>query len=229
MNDDRTYVQPEVSEGVRLNLGCGRRPREGWVNVDSAELPGVDYVVDLDGGNGAGWSHSHTLVQLASALNGEHSKIGDSYDTVDEFYMSHVLEHLHHPLPLMESCWVLAKPGALFTILCPHGASDDADEDPTHVRKLFPGSFSYFAQPTFWRADYGYRGDWQPESVELKVHGHVIGSCTNMDELKWRLLHDRNVVAEMEVKLRAVKPAREPGEKKDMVPFELTVSEAVDG
>jgi len=35
---------------VRLNLGCGLQPMDGWVNVDRCDLPGVDLVYDLDSG-----------------------------------------------------------------------------------------------------------------------------------------------------------------------------------
>jgi predicted SAM-dependent methyltransferase len=31
----------------RLNIGCGRHPLEGWTNLDSQRLPGVDRVVDV--------------------------------------------------------------------------------------------------------------------------------------------------------------------------------------
>lgn len=33
--------------GVRLNLGCGHTPLDGYVNVDQRELPGVDIVADV--------------------------------------------------------------------------------------------------------------------------------------------------------------------------------------
>ena len=33
---------------LRLNLGCGSRPVDGWVNVDRHAGPGVDVVHDLD-------------------------------------------------------------------------------------------------------------------------------------------------------------------------------------
>jgi hypothetical protein len=33
--------------GLRLNLGCGHLPLEGYVNVDRRELPGVDVVADV--------------------------------------------------------------------------------------------------------------------------------------------------------------------------------------
>ena len=33
--------------GLKLNLGCGHIPLEGYVNVDRRELPGVDVVADV--------------------------------------------------------------------------------------------------------------------------------------------------------------------------------------
>lgn len=33
---------------LRLNLGCGRDIREGWVNSDFIQGPGVDVVADLE-------------------------------------------------------------------------------------------------------------------------------------------------------------------------------------
>jgi hypothetical protein len=35
--------------GLRLNLGCGSRPLDGFVNVDPLEAPGVDVVADAGG------------------------------------------------------------------------------------------------------------------------------------------------------------------------------------
>lgn len=31
----------------RLNLGCGRDIKKGWINLDILKLPGVDVVYDL--------------------------------------------------------------------------------------------------------------------------------------------------------------------------------------
>ena len=33
---------------MKLNVGCGRNTLEGWLNLDSQALPGVDIVADLD-------------------------------------------------------------------------------------------------------------------------------------------------------------------------------------
>jgi SAM-dependent methyltransferase len=90
-------------------------------------------------------------------------------DSVDEFLLRHVIEHIHASLEMMQELYRLAKPNAFATIVVPFGASDPAWEDPTHVRAYFPGSFDYFSQPNYWRADYGYRGDWQPRKIGLFV------------------------------------------------------------
>jgi SAM-dependent methyltransferase len=179
----------EAPSGLRLNLGCGRSPLAGWVNVDSVALPGVDLVVDLDD-------------VRARAL-----PFPDA--SVDSFALSHVLEHIRNTLPLMEELHRVARPGATAVVRLPHGASDDAAEDPTHVRAYFPGSFGYFSQPYYWRADYGYRGDWQAQRVTLLV------SVTDLDRdgidgLWARIQRERNLVQEMVVELVAIKPIRAP-------------------
>ena len=142
----------EAGEGIRLNLGCGRSPMEGWVNVDSVELPGVDVVADLEKG-----------------------KLPFDDESVREINGSHVIEHIRDPLGLMAELYRVAKPGAVAVFRTPYGSSDDADEDPTHVRRYFWGSWGYFSQPYYWRADYGYRGDWEVEDVLLTVDAEFNG------------------------------------------------------
>lgn len=186
---------------MRLNLGCGRDIRPGWVNVDSFAAPGVDLVVDLDAN--------------------PHLPYPDN--SVEHIEGSHVIEHLHHPLPLMQELWRVAKPDALCVFRCPYGSSDDADEDPTHVRRLFAGSWIYFGQGAYWRADYGYRGDWQPVAVEL--HVDPVFSEQSDAEVMARVQLQRNVVREMVATLRAVKPAR-PAVRESQEPFDVVIVRA---
>ena len=128
---------------LRLNVGCGRTLLPDWINLDVRPLPGVDLVADLDGRGSAGPAAAPLPLPDGS---------------VEEFLLSHVLEHIREPLPMMEELWRVAAPGARMTVRCPYGSSDDAWEDPTHVRAIFLQSFGYFSQPYYWRADYGYRG-----------------------------------------------------------------------
>lgn len=174
----------------RLHLGCGRSPLAGWVNLDSARLPGVDVVADLD-------ECRRTPLPFPD-------------EAFEEFLGRHVLEHLREPLAFMQELHRVARPGARAVFHLPYGSSDDAFEDPTHVRPYFLNSFMYFAQPTYYRADYGYRGDWQPETIRLLMPAARYAGRSEAELLE-EVNSARNCVREMRVELRAVKPARIPG------------------
>jgi SAM-dependent methyltransferase len=172
----------------RLNLGCGRNPLEGWINLDSARLPGIDVVADLE-------RCANTPLPFDD-------------DSIDEFLMSHVLEHIRAPLPLMQELWRIAKPTGRLTIRAPYGHSDDAWTDPTHVRPYFIHSFGFFSQPLYWRADYGYRGDWKTNRIVLFLDPRERN--TPPQQVMDKVMSLRNVVKEMVAELTAVKPARPP-------------------
>lgn len=174
---------------MKLHLGCGRNAMPGWLNVDSVALPGVDRVADLD-----------DLAAVPLPLED---------DSVDEFLAAHLIEHLRNPLPFMQELWRVAKPGAMLQLRVPYGSSDDTWEDPTHIRPYFLNSFTYFQQPAYCRADYGYRGDWQCDLIRLFVSGDRYRHRSRADVLLE--VHGlRNVVMEMHAFCYAVKPGREP-------------------
>jgi SAM-dependent methyltransferase len=175
-----------AATGMRLNLGCGRDIRPGWVNADTVPLPGVDVVTDFDD---------------APSFPFADGTVGYSEGV-------HVIEHLANPLPFMAELWRVTRRGGTAVFRCPYGATDDADEDPTHVRRMFPGSWGYFSQPYYHRASYQYEGDWQLTDLTLAVFPEFSG-CT--DPELWSMIRfQRNIVAEMTAKLRCVKPARKP-------------------
>lgn len=181
----------------RLNVGCGRNVLPGWINLDIAKLPGVDIVADIEKCGG-------TPLPLDS-------------DSIDEFLLSHVIEHIHASLDLMQELYRVAKPNAKATIRVPFGGSDDAWEDPTHVRAYFFNSFGYFSQPAYWRADYGYRADWQPKRIIYLLDGRRYQNVP-IQELAERVEMQRNIVREMIAELTAVKPARQPLRKLQVTP-----------
>lgn len=175
-------------EAKKLHLGCGRTILEGWVNLDCVDGPGI-VVADLD------------------ACGTTPLPFDD--DTFEEVFASHLIEHIKNPLPLMQELHRVCVNNAKAVFRCPNGASDDAFEDPTHVRQYFPNSFMYFAQPAYWRADYGYRGDWQVQDTALLANADRFAGLPPQ-EIVHRVNHYRNVVDEMVVTLRAVKPIRQP-------------------
>jgi len=121
---------------------------------------------------------------------------------------SHVIEHLRNPLPFMQELHRVTRGGGTAVFRCPYGSTDDADEDPTHVRRLYAGSWGYFSQPYYHRADYGYRGDWQLTDLTLSIFAEL--SDATDAELYSMIRFQRNVVSEMTAVLRCVKPVREP-------------------
>lgn len=173
----------------KLNVGCGRNILADWINLDSQALPGVNVIADLERIN-------------------EEAPLPFEDDSIDEFLLSHVIEHIRSPLPMMQELYRIARPEAKATIRVPHGASDDAWEDQTHVRAYYLQSFGYFSQPYYWRADYGYRGDWQP--VELTLFVSKDYAWMPYESLLKIINKERNVVVEMVCTMIAIKPLRSP-------------------
>ena len=172
---------------LKLHLGCGRTILPGWVNIDRQPGEGVDAIADFD-------QCSQTPLPF-----------GD--DTVTDIQAFHLIEHLVHPLPFMQELHRVARNGACAVFRSPYGSSNDAFEDPTHVRQYFPGSFTYFGQPAYQNADYGYRGDWETVRLILAVERARFEGRTEAEIWK-DVMSQNNVVREMHVELRAIKPIR---------------------
>lgn len=105
----------------KLNLGCGTDTLPGYVNVDSAKLPGVDVVHNL---TDFPWPFS----------DGE----------ADEMILIHVLEHLPNTIRTMEEIWRISAPGAKVMIRVPFWNSSDFITDPTHIRPFNENTFGFF-------------------------------------------------------------------------------------
>jgi len=166
-----------------LHLGGGNEYIPGWLNADVTGRK-LDIRFDLCG-----------TEQLPLPA-----------DSIDGFYMCHVFEHVTDTSALMQELYRVGKNGAKIHMRLPHGSNDAAFEDPTHVRAYFENSFVHFAQPACPRGDCAYTADWQVESVVLVVAPAALAQGAEHAYQLTKTL--RNVVFEMIVELRAVKPAR---------------------
>jgi hypothetical protein len=170
---------------MKLNVGGGKHKLPGWTNLDRIDLENVDIVHDLNS------------PEPIPVPNG----------SVDSFLLSHVLEHIPDTLHVMQKLWVAAKPGADITIACPYAFSDESIEDQTHVRFFVENSCCFFSQPVYCNADYGYKGDWQFDTVVITVMAEdVLGDSDEV--VKKRVKKERNLGKLITYYGEAVKPAR---------------------
>jgi SAM-dependent methyltransferase len=110
---------------MKLNVGCGGKPRSGWVNVDRHPLPGVDVTHDLDV---FPWPFEDGCA--------------------DQVLAEHVYEHVGSPVEFVLEAWRVLRVGGLLTVTCPHWTSENAFTDPTHVRFVTDKTFDYWCDGT---------------------------------------------------------------------------------
>ena len=142
-----------MPEPRRLNLGCGHDVREGYVNLDRLDLPGVDVVHDLE--------------TFPYPFDDE---------SFDEILAQDILEHLRDTVRVMEELWRLLKPGATLRVRVPHAQSPNAAQDPTHVSRFTEHTFEYFTARDAARpgSRYSFYSRARFEILSVKVdHTHL--------------------------------------------------------
>ena len=107
---------------TRVNLGCGTDIRSGWVNLDSAPLPGVDVV---------------------HAIGDGPLPFDDA--SVDEVLAKDVLEHVEL-IPAMQELHRVLRPGGRLRVIGPHFTSAAVWVDPTHRTGFSVDTFGFFAR-----------------------------------------------------------------------------------
>lgn len=114
----------------KLNLGCGRDIRQGWINLDQARLPGVDVVHDLE--------------QLPLPFGDDH---------FDHIHAKDVLEHVEY-IPLLAELHRVLRSGGTLQIQVPHFTSADNFIDPTHKKRFSIRTFEFFVKGSALARDY---------------------------------------------------------------------------
>lgn len=131
---------------LKLNLGCGEKKMEGYINIDKRKEVNPDLQIDL-----------------------EDAKLPYEENSVDEIYTSHLLEHITNFNPLIEEMYRVLKPNAKILIFAPYGLSEGGIRDSTHVRWLAVGTFDYFdkSNPHLYNI-YKYKTDLKVIKAERK-------------------------------------------------------------
>ncbi len=169
----------------RLNLGCGRKRRDGMLNVDIAKGAAADLHFDL---NNRPWP-----------LPRNHFR---------EMYAMDVLEHLDSVVHTLEEIHSVGAEGALVHLTVPHFSSANAFTDPTHRHFFGVASFDYFS--TGHELDFYSSARFRVESCRLffypsllnKIVWRLANRFPRQYERRWAWMFPAWF---LEVRLRVVK------------------------
>ncbi len=117
---------------MKLNLGCGDSPIQGWTNLDIYPGPGV-VLCDLR----QRWPYADSSVQAVRAW--------------------HVFEHLPDRVHTMNELWRILAPAAVAEIQVPTVDSVAAFSSPTHCSYWHRETFRHFEAGTAHRERWGAR------------------------------------------------------------------------
>ena len=120
----------------RLNVGCGKDIRAGWVNLDVTALPGVDVVHDI-----------------------ERLPLPFEDGEFDEIRCENVLEHVDYA-PVLKELYRILRPAGLLKIRVPHFTSRNNWVDPTHRKSFSIETFDFFVKGSQAEKDKGYYFDF---------------------------------------------------------------------
>lgn len=118
-------AQQPGNQLVKINLGCGSRSEQGWVNVDIVNLPGVDICWDLD-----------------------HVPWPFEDESAEEIKAEDVFEHVTDPIAFMLQCWRVLRPNGHLRLRTSYWKSKNAFTDPTHKRFCTEQTFDYWCEGT---------------------------------------------------------------------------------
>lgn len=113
----------------KLNLGCGEDKKEGYINCDLSQEVNPDMCFDLNNG-----------IPLKD-------------NSVEEVFMSHVLEHFHEPLKILKEVYRVCKNKAIVKIKVPYFSSESAFSMMDH--------YSFFTWTSFDALEKGHACHWQ--------------------------------------------------------------------
>ncbi|MDK8181679.1 methyltransferase domain-containing protein [Paenibacillus sp. UMB4589-SE434] len=92
--------EKEMGDNIRINLGCGRIPKQDYINIDGRPLDAVDLVADV-------------------------TELPFEDGTISEIYSAHLVEHFEHTQinGIVDHWYKTLKTGGKVTVICPDWTS----------------------------------------------------------------------------------------------------------
>ena len=168
-----------------VHLACGPDVFPGWINVDVRLDVGADITFDLE--------------------RCARERLAIDADSVDGFFMGPAFARIDGTRAMLQELYRIARPDARFVIRVGQETSGSASGGP--ARRYRPDSFNEYGQPAHAGRDDPYAADWLVKRVKLVVDPELARSESDASVIA-RMGDEGNVVREMVVELRAVKPSR---------------------
>ena len=188
---------------TKLNLGCGFKRLDGYINVDKEAVSLADVHYDLEV---FPWPWPD--------------------DSVSDIVAHHCLEHLGAStltwLGIMKEIFRVCRPGATVSIVVPHHRHDHFANDCTHVRAITAEGLRLFDQQNnirciendFSNTPLGLTHGVDFEIVQVKNSleepwaGLFMRHAISEKELQEAALQRNNVITEVQIDFRVIKPGR---------------------
>jgi len=194
----------------KLNLASGESKFDGFLNIDRADAPGVNAIIDLEDFPWPIASNSakevvcnHYIEHIPMETYGRRLirmiKNSDSWESfqkrVNEVDMEAPSDGL---IMFMDELYRILKPGGTATFVTPYYQGSIAWQDPTHRRGITEITYKYFDKQ--WRHNskldhYGIKSDF-----DVKIKGydfHKDMTFASEDDRKFAMRAYNNVIISM--------------------------------
>ena len=176
---------------MKLNIGCGNRKSDGFVNLDIDKSVKPDVLADLSSGN-----------------------LPFKDNTFNEITATHILEHIGDGfMNLIKEIYRVSENNATINIVVPHYNHWTFHADPTHVRVIDINMFNLFNKE--WcrhdklvnngSSNYAYLYDVDFRILEYSYRPEIEYENLPFDQLQEMVKKYNNVASETYIKLIVIK------------------------
>lgn len=208
------YSQYFGELNLQIGSGADLISEPEWMNHDITPRPGIEVYGKLEWG----LHYTKDFVQLSEVNRVVPYVCQETFDCI---LASHCLEHVEQAslITVISDLWRMLKPGGYLVAITPHGASDDAWENPHHRQLFTPMTWAYFTSALYKQPGHSGTGategepirPWTNIEVTLVPYPEFISDYVGKPESEWsaeakfRARHCRNVFQEVHCVMRKEK------------------------